>query len=366
MKPLLIISHFTKNKGTTDYFLEYLRDKKIPYYYLRHPFNFTDLEYSELIYFDSNKEEILQKYKKIKNSIIDLFRNFRLSYKISKKLNKEVDMSIGFGSFNTVPLIYSKGKSNRKVYFWGVDYSRKRFGNPILNKIYLYIETIACKRSDLVIQPTKRQEDSRIQYHKLIIDKSLIISNGINNINFNKDFSKFKDISLIYIGSITPQHGIIEFIEEFYINKAINIPLYIIGGGDKEEELIELIKINNLENNVHFLGFLNQYEIIEFLLKIKERLFGLAPYSDKMNDHVYYGDSLKIKEYLNYNIPFLTNNVTYITDEILEFGYIYDNFEKVREFLMSKAKKFKLNISNKNKILSKYKWDLVLNKIPLN
>lgn len=363
-KSLLVVSHFTKNKGTTDYFLEHLRKNKIKYYYLRHPFNFTDLQYSELIYFDGTKEEVLNKYKRSKNAILDLFRNFRVSKRISKELKNEVDIAIGFGSFNAVPLISSMKKSNNKVYFWGVDYSRKRFGNPILNKIYHNMETKSCKNSDLVIQPSKRQEEARIKFHQLNKDRSIIIPNGVEEINFNKDFSKYKPISLIYIGSISPQHGIIDFVKYFYLNKKIDYKLFIIGGGESEKELINLIKDNNLYDKIIYLGTKDKKQILNFIKNSRENIFGLATYNLKAGDDVYYRDSLKIKEYINYKIPFITSNIMFIPEDLVKFGFIYKDFEELELILKNKIKQFDFNVLNNSKAINKYYWENLLQEIP--
>jgi|GEM_PF-1008449 len=354
---LLLVSHFTKNKGTTDYFSEYLKNNSIPYYYLRHPFNFTDLRYSELVFFDGKKEILLNKYGKINNSILDLVRNFLVSLFISLKLNKKVDKIMAFGSFNVIPFIFLKKTLKRTVYFWGVDYSRDRFRIKLLNGLYSFFETVACKCGDLVIQPTKRQADARMQFHKLKIEKSLIVPNGVGEIKFNKTFSIYEKIALIYIGSITVQHGVLDFIKYFYLKKKLNYKLYIIGGGELENELMDLIKLNGLENKIIFLGSKKQEEIAVFLRDANEKLFGIAPYDDKFNDHVYYGDSLKIKEYLNYNIPFITSCIAYVPPEIRKFGFVYADFEKLSQFFKKGIVDFQFDEKNKDEVLKKYRWE---------
>lgn len=358
---LLLVSHFTKNKGTTDYFSDYLKNNSIPYYYLRHPFNFTDLGYSELFFFDGKKEILLNKYGKIDNSILDLMRNFLVSFFVSLKLNKKIDKVISFGSFNVLPFIFLKKTFKRKVYFWGVDYSKNRFESKLLNGLYSFFETVACKYGDLVIQPTKRQEEARVQFHKLKIEKSLVIPNGVGDLGVNKTFSIYEKIALIYIGSITAQHGVLDFIQYFYLKKKLSYKLYIIGVGELENELVELIKLNNLENKVVFLGFKKPAELLEFLNDVNERLFGIAPYDDKANDHVYYGDSLKIKEYLNYNIPFITSQIAYVPAEMRKFGFVYADFEKLDQFFEKDIVDFQFNQKDKDTTLKKYRWENIFN-----
>lgn len=360
---LLLVSHFTKNKGTTDYFSEYLKKNKIPYYYLRHPFNFAELKYSELIFFDGKNEFLAGKYEKINNATLDLIRNAFVSVRISLKLSKKIDKVISFGSFNVIPFIFLKKTFKRKVYFWGVDYSRSRFKSKFLNQLYAFFETCSCRYSDAIIQPTKRQEDARVKFHKLERAKSLIVPNGTGEIKLTKSFSAYKEIALVYMGSITAQHGILEFIKYFYLKKKLNYKLYIFGAGELECELVDLIRRSNLENKIIFLGFKKQNEILDFLEKANKRLFGIAPYNDKSNDHVYYGDSLKIKEYLSFNIPFITSQIAYIPFEIREFGFIYADFEKLAQFFEELAGNFEFNERDKNVVLERYQWENIFGEL---
>lgn len=353
---ILVISHFTSNKGTTDYFVDYLKQRSLPFYYLRHPFVFTPENKSELIYFDGKNTKIVASFQKSKNEPVDLLRNLFLTAYLSFKLGKKIDKVFAFGSFNFIPFLFCNFILKRKIYFWGCDYSRKRFGNSLLNKIYLSIETIACKRAFKVIQPTKRQEEARLKYHSLKLQKSIIVPNGINFINANNEANN-ADISFIYIGSITQQHGIIDFIKHFYVNKKINNKLYIFGGGEKANELEQVLKEEDAKN-VFYFGTNTADQIIQFINSKKSRLFGIAPYDFSGSDHVYYGDSLKLKEYLNYNLPYITPEKTYIPENLKTFGLTYRDFSDLAK-KMPNLQKFHFSISQKNKILVDYDWNKV-------
>ena len=45
---ILIISHFAENKGTTDFFIDFLIEQGRDFYLLKHPFSFAEKNYSEL------------------------------------------------------------------------------------------------------------------------------------------------------------------------------------------------------------------------------------------------------------------------------------------------------------------------------
>lgn len=360
---ILIISHFSKNRGVTNYFTEYLEQIEKPYYYLRHPFNDESLIFSELVFFNGKEGHIIKKFKRSENTMFDLMRNFLVSFYVLFFLRKKVSKIISFGGFNVIPALIFKIFYNVRVIFWGVDYSTIRFKSFILNKLYLFFETISCKYATLVIQPTIRQQEVRIKNHKLNIKKSLIVPNGINFINKIKNDIFSDEIALIYIGSITKQHGVVDFVKFFYVKERIKFKLYIFGGGDNEDELKKIIKENSLSEKIVYFGSKNQGEIKFFIENSKDKLFGIAPYNIKGNDHVYYGDSIKIKEYLSYNIPFMTSSIAYVYLDIKRFGFIYKDFKELKDFFDGPINNFQLNDEKRNKILEKYLWNNIFNKL---
>jgi glycosyltransferase involved in cell wall biosynthesis len=359
---ILLVSHFTSRKGTTDYFRDYLINKKISHYYLRHPLGVENIaQYSELIYSDGTKDLVINKYKKFKFLFFELVRTYMLNICISIFLNYKVNLVIGFGGFNTAPFIFTKKFYKTKVYFWGVDYSPKRFKNIFLSKIYLYLETYCCKNASLTISVSQRQENIRIKKHRLDLRNSIIISNGVYIIDFSKKFSDFNAISFIYIGSLTYEHGILDFIKKFKLeNKKFN-NIYIFGSGFVEPEINEYIKSNGLLEKVFVFGNKSCQEIREFLIEIKENLFGIAPYIIDTDSHAYYGDGLKIKEYLNYNIPYLVKENTYIPKDLMDFGILYNDSENLNDVIYPKLSEFNLNYYKKNLVIKKYSWSELFN-----
>ena len=359
----LIIAHFTRNKWTTDYLLDYLRKNKKSYYFLRHPFWFEkDLKYSELIYFNWNNEKIIWKYKKCDNETLDLLRNFILNFYIWFKLIWKYKKIIGFWSFNVVPNLFFR-LFWKEIYFYWVDYSTKRFWNKILNWIYKVFETLSCKFSNKVFSSSERQKQARIKFHWLSKNKAIVINNWINFENFKKDFSKYKELWFFYLGSITKQHWIIQFIKYFYIKNKINIPLFIIWWWEEENNLIKIIKENNLKNLITFYWRKDKEEIKSILTNIDKKIFWIAPYDDKDNDHVYYGDALKIKEFLIYNIPYIVSSILDIQNDLKEFWIVYNNFDELLKILNSwNLENFSLDVKQKNKVLENYSWNSLFSK----
>ena len=360
---LLINSHFSKNKGTTDFFVDFLLQQKRDFYLLKHPFDMSESNFIELFLFKNGEQVLINKYKKINSNILNLLNDLFVSILISFKLNKKVKSVIGFGSFNVLPFTLTNLFFKRNVIFWGVDYSTKRFDNKLLNSIYKFVETIACKYSVFTINQSPRQEEARIKFHNLKKVNSIVSANGINNTDQQiNNFNESETVNLLYVGSITKQHGIIDFIDYFYRENNIPFVLHIVGSGDEEEKLKDKVKSVNDPEKIIFVGYKNQEEIKEYISNINGKIFGIAPYSDSLNDHVYFGDSLKIKEYLLYGIPFIVSSVAYVPDDLSPFGLVYKDFNELLK-LLDNIHKFNINQEQKDLALKEYNWDKIFTKI---
>lgn len=362
---ILIISHYTKNRGVTDFLIQHIESKKIPFLYLRHPFYFENIKISELV--DSKKDGkkiVLLKIIKSKVSFLSMIQDLFINIFVSLKMGKKVNKIIGFGSFNMFPFIITNWIYRRKLYFWGCDYSIKRFNSVFLNKLYFWFETLACKYSTLIIQPTLRQQLVRQEKHGLDVKKSLIIPNGIESFERLGRVREDQEIALIYIGSITKQHGVTEFVKYFYSENKIPFKLFIFGSGEDEASLVDLIKENSLSNSVTYFGSNTTEEIRFFIKNFEGRFFGIAPYDRKYGDHVYYGDSIKIKEYLSWGIPFITSEVAYVDEELKSLGYVYKDFEQLLSFFRNSISNLKIDQGYRTKVMiKKYLWENNLNKL---
>ena len=354
-----VISHFTKNLWTTDYLLEYFRKNKKKYLFLRHPFQTEkDLEYSELLEFDGEKEILLKQYKKINNFLFEMIRNEILTFYIALRYLFKYQKVIAFWWFNFFPILWTRLFA-KLTYFRGVDYSRKRFKNKILNSLYLFFETLWCRLSNKLISSSCRQNEARIKYHWASQNRSIVINNGCLPMKMRNIQDKNQELSFFYLGSINPQHWIVDFVRYFYVDHKTNVPLYIIGWWELEEQLIEIIKKNNLSKRVFFLGRKDKQEVVHFLQDNPKKWFWIAPYSDQVNDHVYYGDSLKLREYLGYNMSFLTSDVAYVSEDLQKFGIIFDVFQDID---FDQLTNFSFDVEEKNSLLQNYTWDNLFSK----
>ena len=167
------------------------------------------------------------------------------------------------------------------------------------------------------------------------------------------------------MGSISKQHAIISLINYLYIDqKFCSYPFYIFGGGTQEKELLDLIKSNRLHKKIIYFGPKNSLFIKKFLKVHPDKFIGFAPYDSTTNDHVYFGDSLKIKEYLSYDIPFITSAVTYVAPELRQFGFTYKDFSELHSIFRA-LPGFKNNIYLNKQLLEPYLWSNIFSVLRL-
>ena len=100
------------------------------------------------------------------------------------------------------------------------------------------------------------------------MDKSIVLYNVINSkeiIDKAKNDSNVYNYDIVYLGRLTYQKDPIRLLNllKKVIKKNQNINVAIVGSGDLEDDVKKYISSNNLESNIHYLGFnSNPYKIL--------------------------------------------------------------------------------------------------------
>jgi len=220
------------------------------------------------------------------------------------------------------------------VIYYNVDFSRKRFKNLLINKLYIFLDDFVALHSDYGWNVSMRTCKERI---KRGVRKENVIHmpNGvhIDNIKINKK-SKNR-YSLVYTGHIQKEKGLENLINAFprILKKEKKATIIIIGEGEDLFFLKNLVTTLRLNNNVFFLGKKNNQEVLNILCK---QGIGLALY-DLSRDYTYYCDPVKVKEYLGCGCPVIISGIP-------EIGNIL------------KKKKLGLIVKNPDDIINAYEF----------
>ena len=183
--------------------------------------------------------------------------------------------------------------------------------------VYYRIKKIYIKKIDLIITPS--------EFYKTKLIEDGIKENKIKAIHNFIDTKQYevenKDEGYaLYFGRLTKEKGILNLVNAF--SKTNSGILYIAGEGEEKENIERLIKENKLEDRVKLLGFLNSFEIKEYIRKCK---FVVVP-------SIWYENCpYSIIETLAIGKPLIGSNLGGITELIQdnENGFIfnYNNIE---------------------------------------
>lgn len=264
-----------------------------------------------------------------------------------KILNKTYDVEVAAKEgFCTIFTAY--GDSKRKINWVLTDYSVCNYSKNhmgLVKDALRYIDlNIADSNQALIAYETVFRVQNGIAIHNLM-DTS-ILEKGLQETHtniMNKD-----TINLIDVARLHPQKGIDRLIKASTVvyNEGLKHDLYLIGGGELEDELKELTVSLNA-THIHFLGFQkNPYRDIA-----ECDLFVLSS--------LYEGFATIINESLIVGTPVLTTRVSGCEEQITDssYGWIVENSEEALTNGLRTALKDKAKLKEMKHELSKYKYD---------
>ena len=361
MKKILVVAHVTNTPGPVQFVGEYFEKKGYEVHKIYHPLDNNPI--SAYIVNDKSKDLVHKRFCGIKR----LFFDFYYTYKILKKIRKEkFEYVIGMNCFDMLSIILFKQLINaRKKIFFNVDFSRNRFANKVLNKIYVLIDKSVASKSDVLCCNTQRTIQERVR-EGVPAEKIIYTPNGVFWDKFNIYIKEKTDINkaIIFVGSLSKEHGLQEVIP---LLKKIQIKFYIIGSGDYEDELKKMAMLHDLlDERIFFLGHMKHEEVIEYLSNFNG--FGIAPYS-LYSDWVYYCDPVKVKEYLALRLPVIISSVPEISETISqkEIGFRYSNITDLTHILKKLStysnEEYLQNIANINNFSDSIDLNTIYSKL---
>jgi len=313
---IFLLSHSSGLKGPINFFEDYLLQNKNTTIHLEHPLDIYAGKASLL------KENgiVFNKIQRSGTSLLNLFVDFFYSLTLARKFQYEV--FIGGNNFDTLAGIVLRtfGKKIKKIIYFSADYSENRYNNKILNAIYENIEKLVLTNSDLVISNTSRAEKKRLSLG-LDKKKSMFIPNGVILKNPIFPPKKIAKKVFVYIGNVTKEHGILEFVKK---TKVIIDHLTVIGQGDQWEDLRNYCKKEHIESK--FFYKMGHDEAISYLQSFEG--FGLAPYTLEAK-WTWYASPLKVNEYIASGVPVIISSVPEIASYIKnkKLGIVYQDLD---------------------------------------
>jgi glycosyltransferase involved in cell wall biosynthesis len=328
-KRILLVSHYSKDPGPIDKFYEYFI----------HRYNVIVFKYP--LYLDGSVKNSLEIDRKKTLFSLPSFLQYLLEgvvmtirYLHAQRRKAPIDLAIVLD-----PLCYWHVYIFRwflkvkKIAFYNTDYSKRRFANPGLNRLYIFLFHFTYRKADYFFYLTKaalKDLTSFIGRRK----NNYYITHTVDLKHINDSEKKYPH-SIVFAGSISYSVDFYPFLQALSKLKknSIQFTLHIYGQDRSNGELRKLIKQYNLTHDILLKGPVANKTLVEDILPRYQ--IGIAPYKivfdNESPDHRYLGSELtaKIVEYIGVGLPVITTRIVPAFDVLRKrnIGYLASTSE---------------------------------------
>lgn len=379
MKKIVIVSHVFVD-GPSQALLRYLNSiaKTEEVIFIGHPLLPEPGERN------TSSLQIFRKGKKIKEKFHENFAprfgihylsNFFLTVAWIFSTKGKWDLFIGVNNLNTLSGIILRllGKVNKVIYYV-VDYTPKRFENPIVNNIYHYIDKLAVAFSSEIWNLSPRMDKARLKFWNLKVNpkKSKIVPMGIWTDEIKRaPLNKIEKFTLVFIGHLLKKQGVQLVLRAIpQIIKIIpKFRFLIIGIGEYEGELKRIVEELAIDKHVSFIKQVSDYSEREYLMSKCACAIALYQRGDFERNFTYYADPGKLKDYLGAGLPIIMTDVPHNAYKIQKSGcglvidYNEDEVAKAVIKLMNDSSKLETYRKNAIKLARNFDWSKIYNKV---
>lgn len=319
-KKIVIATHYLVY-GAPQALKDYLINNRIKkLIFIAHPLEAKEKSYVEYIvngHIQDRKEWAIRFKSVIFNYFLEIFLNLKSIFKDKDKF----DLFVGVDPLNAFTgVILKKLGRTKKVVFYTIDYSPKRFNNKLLNNIYHWVDKFCLKNADEVWNVSPRIAEGRAKVRGLkqnIYNNQKVVPIGIW---FNRvkrlPFDEIKKHQLLFIGHLLEKQGVqivLDSIPEI-IKHIPDFHFLIVGGGEYEGKLKAKTAELGIEKYVTFTGWVKDRSKIDKIMA--ESALAVAMYDKEKDTFTYYADPTKLKDYLSASLPILLTDVPYNAKEI--------------------------------------------------
>jgi len=182
------------------------------------------------------------------------------------------------------------------VAYYVIDYTPKRFDNPLLNAAYHAVDRFCVRRADVVWNLSPRMQQVR-RGQGIPPSRNQVVPVGVSLDEVRRPKrSQIKRNKLVYMGHLTESKGVQLIISVMprILEKVPRAELHIIGTGPFEKEMKSLVRLSPAQKSIFMPGPMNHAELFSRLPRYG---VALAPYMEEEGSFSYWADATKPKEY---------------------------------------------------------------------
>lgn len=313
---LLVAGHVTHISGPVQALVAYLRRRKRDFIFLSLPFKYAGMPRAYAERYLSGKLAGTRQGHAVRGFepwlwMKDAFFVLRVGF-------SGAGTFIGIDSLNAAAglILRFLGRVDR-VVFYVIDYTPRRFSNPVLNGVYHFIDRFCIRRADVIWNLSQRMRDVRMgQGVEDRRNQVVPVGVALDEIRHVSP-RKVQRRALVYMGALHRSKGVQMLIEALpeVRKKAPGAKLHIFGLGDFEDTLKALAAGSPAKKAVFFHGPLDRRELFKVLPRYG---VALAPYLEEPGSYTYWADATKPKEYLACGLPLIVTKVPWIWEAVAD------------------------------------------------
>jgi len=317
-KRVAAAGHVTEVYGPVQALLDYLKSKDEESTFITLPFTGAAIPVAEAKDYKSGEEIARQAGHANRGAaLLQYFRDVRFVLRVLRR-RQQVELFVGIGALNAFSGVLAKrrGYVKRTVYYV-IDYTPKRFANPLMNAIYHWIDRYCVRHVDYVWNLSERMAEVR-RAQGLDEARNMIVPVGVKlDATREVERSKVDRFRLVVMSHLTVSKGVqlaVEAMPEI-AQAEPRARLEIIGTGPYEGELKSLAAPLVEKGLVSFSGAKSHEELFDYLPSCG---IALATYVQDKDSISYYADPTKPKEYLACGLPVVITRLPWTAELIHE------------------------------------------------
>ncbi|MBI1870776.1 MAG: glycosyltransferase [Chlamydiae bacterium] len=232
---------------------------------------------------------------------------------------KKYDLWIGLGNINAwMGWFLKKIGVVRRVIFFSIDYVPVRFTNQWVNRFYHWIDGWVYRSCDFTWNLSERMIEAREKIGLCREVKHKVVPHGVHFERIQRlPFEKIHRNEIVFMGTLLEKQGIQYLIRALPLVRDVisEVTLTVIGAGPYEKDLKKLVQSLNLNDQIHFLGYIENHQELENILC--QGALAIALYETRDGNFSYYADPGKLKNYLAAGLPVLMTDVPSIAQEMV-------------------------------------------------
>ncbi len=208
----------------------------------------------------------------------------------------------------------------RRLVLYSIDYSPRRFSNPVLNRVYHLIDRLAAQHADVVWNVSSAIETARRARDGRAAAPQVVVPLGTYYDRIPRSSSAPPAPRLAFLGHLLEKQGLQLVIEALpSIRRRLPaVTLLVLGDGPYRAALERQSADLGVGQAVEFAGFIDDHREVE--RRLAACTLGVAPYVPDPDSFTRFADPGKIKTYLACGLPVVLTDVPPIARLLEERG----------------------------------------------